>query len=352
MKKVLLGLAAVLSLSIVYKTTAQSISAGEYYSLFACSEGKAMSCGSNNAGQLGNGAYGNASLPVLVSGLTNIIAVSASTNHSLFLKNDSTVWACGDNTSGQLGDGTTISKNIPVQVIGLTGIIAISAGRNYSLFLKSDSTVWACGINQLGELGDGTTIQRNTPVKIPSLSGIISISGMFASIFLKSDSTVWICGDNMWGELGLGTSDNNAHPMPVQITSLSGIIAISARGGFHCLFLKSDGMVWACGYNGLGELGDGTTTGKYIPVQVSSTWGAGNIIAVEGAGHASLFLKDDSTVWGCGQNAYGQLGDGTAIQRNTPVQASSLSGITAISGDDFHSIFKIRRTFARLVKMS
>src|SRR5690554_4477585 len=79
-------------------------------------------------------------------------------------------------------------------------------------------------------------------------------------------------------------------------------------------------MVWACGLNGNGQLGDGTNTDKNTPVQVS---GVTDITAIAAGGDHSLFLKNDGTVWACGLNGNGQLGDGTNTDKNTPVQISN-----------------------------
>ena len=74
------------------------------------------------------------------------------------------------------------------------------------------------------------------------------------------------CGSNDYGQLGDGTTDSSSST-PVQVSGLSGITAIAA-GYDHSLFLKNDGSVWACGWNAPGELGDGTTTDSHTPVQV------------------------------------------------------------------------------------
>jgi hypothetical protein len=127
--------------------------------------------------------------------------------------------------------------------------------------------VWACGGNWTGQLGDGTTSSKYTPVQIPSLSGIVAIAaGYNHSLFLKNNNTVWTCGYNVYGQLGDGTTNDKY--TPVQIPSLSGIVAVAAGFG-HSLFLKNDGTVWACGLNGTGQLGDGTITNKSTPIQVT-----------------------------------------------------------------------------------
>jgi alpha-tubulin suppressor-like RCC1 family protein len=103
------------------------------------------------------------------------------------------------------------------------------------------------------------------------------------------------------------------------------------------LALKSDGTIWAWGENAIGQLGDGTTTERHTPVQVG-TPPLGEVTAVAaGQGH-NLALRSDGTVWAWGLNARGELGDGTTTDRLTPVQVQNLSGIKAIGAGDNHSL--------------
>lgn len=319
---------------------AQNISAGIYYSVFKCSNGTAMSCGWNLQGQLANGTNTTQPTPVAVSNLTGITKISAGGTHSLFLKNNGTVWASGYNNMQQLGDGTTTNKNIPTQAVGLSGITEISAGQYHSLFVKSDGTVWACGQNNNGQLGIGTTTNSYTTVQVTGLTSIIAVSGGYShSLFLKSDGTVWACGSNVYGELGIGGTSNANRTTPMQVAGLTNVIAIAAgkSNTCHSLFLKSDGTVWACGYNANGQLGDGTTTNRFAPVQVI---GLSNITSIKaGTGH-SLFLKSDGTAWACGENQYGQSGNGSITADNlTPIQASQVTGVSEIAAGNGFSLF-------------
>lgn len=256
--------------------------------------------------------------------------------HSLILCNTGTVMSFGNNEFGQLGNGTTSSQQLtPVLVSGLNDVIAVACGSFHSLFLKNDGTVWACGNNYYGQLGDGTSTERHTPVQVIGLNDITAIAcGSFHSLFLKSDSTVWACGYNEHGQLGDGTTSSQ-QLTPIQAIGLSGVTHISA-GYYFSLFLKNDGAVWACGNNDYGQLGDGTTTELYIPTQIFNLI---DITDISAGYYYSLFLKNDSTVWACGVNFFGQLGDGTTNDQYTPVIDSSLNGIIDIEAGYDHSMF-------------
>src|SRR4030067_648484 len=102
---------------------------------------------------------------------------------------------------------------------------------------------------------------------------------------------------------------------------LFGVAAVAA-GGYHTVALKSDGTVWAWGYNGEGELGDGSTTNRSVPVQVT---GLSGVAAVAADGYHTVSLKSDGTVWAWGSNGSGQLGDGTTVDRWQPGQVTGLS---------------------------
>jgi alpha-tubulin suppressor-like RCC1 family protein len=84
----------------------------------------------------------------------------------------------------------------------------------------------------------------------------------------------------------------------------------------HSVTLKSDGTVWTWGYNYSGILGDGTTINRSTPVQVL---GLSEIVAIAAGNGCSVALKSDGTVWTWGVNDYGQLGDGTTVSKNSPV---------------------------------
>ena len=219
----------------------------------------------------------------------------------------------------------------------------IAAGNSHSLFLCTGSPPYSVGENLFGELGIGVAFShRLTPVQVNGVSGITSVAaGYYTSLFLKNDGTVWSVGMNNYGQLGDGTTSDKS--TPVQVIGVSGITAVSTNGtpgstsNGHSLFLKNDGTVWGVGNNWEGQLGDGTLINKSIAGQVSGLNGITAVAA--GRDRYSLFLKNDGTVWAVGRNYYGQLGDGTTGNKKNAVQLSSLSGITAISAGHTHSLF-------------
>ncbi len=177
-------------------------------------------------------------------------------------------------------------------------------------------------------------MEQHSGTQVIGLDGIVQVAGgLFHSLFVKSDGTVWSCGRNSLGNLGDGT--NTDKTTPVQVLGLTNVIQ-AAGGGEHSLFLKSDSTVWACGNNSSGQLGDNSNINRNTPVQVS---GLSGVIQVAAGAEFSLFLKADGTVWTCGHNGYGQFGNGTNTSSKVPVLVGSLSGIIQISAGEWHSLF-------------
>ncbi len=257
---------------------------------------------------------------------------------SVALAQSGAPWAWGWNKYGQVGNGTTVDQWSPIQPTGLSNVVQIAGGLPQSLFLKSDGTVWACGGNDNGAVGDGTGAPQLTPVVIPNLTGMTQIAGGgYHSLALKADGTVWAWGYNGSGQLGDGTTTNRF--APVQVSGLTNVTQIAAGGRYdppdsHSAALKSDGTVWTWGNNRTGQLGDGTLINRPTPVKVSGLTGIRYIAC--GIYH-TLAIKSDGTLWAWGNNDNGELGDGTKLYRVTPVQVSNITGVVQVAGG-FHTV--------------
>ena len=314
-------------------------------------DGTVWTWGENIYGQLGDGTNNSSTIPVSVSmpDRSKVVAISSGSYHTVALRDDRTVWAWGRNLEGELGDDTTIDRSTPTQVPGLTDVVAISSGSYHTVALRDDGTVWTWGQNNYGQLGDGTFVNQTKPVRVKGpngsgfLTGVVAIdSGAFYTVALKADGTAWAWGMNYYGQLGYGYMQAPPSPTPVQVSGLSGIVAISVDG-YHTVALKGDGTVWTWGYNQFGQLGNGTF-GPYListaPVQVKGPNGAGfltGVVAIAAGYKHTMALKADGTVWAWGWNAQGQLGDGTTDDHTTPVVAN-LSDVAAIAAGNAQTV--------------
>ncbi|NOV00989.1 RCC1 domain-containing protein [Paenibacillus planticolens] len=211
----------------------------------------------------------------------------------------------------------------------------LTTGWGHSLFLKADDTLWAWGDGNFGQLGNGSGASSAVAVQNTLVQNIIDVAAGDAhhSLALRSDGIVFAWGTNGVGQLGDGATYINRNN-PVQVSNLTDVIDVEA-GFYHSLALKSDGTVWAWGSNVYSELGDGTTTNRSTPVQVS---GLSNIVSISTKNYHSLAIKSDGTVWAWGYNTDGQLGDGTTTTPLTPVQVSGLSNISYVSAGSTHSL--------------
>jgi uncharacterized delta-60 repeat protein len=240
------------------------------------------------------------------------------------------------NNNGSL-DTTFDSDGIVITPFGTKDAFGLSAA------IQSDGKIIVTGFGYLW--GVGFMLARyNTNGSLDNsfgTGGIITAkmrngSDRSYSIAVQNDDKIVVAGksqnDINWYETDFVVVryNNNIYAPPPSPTAIP--IAV---GGGHSLFLCSNNTGMACGYNYYGQLGDGTTVNKSTPAQINAL---SDIVAISSSYH-SLFLKNNGTVWACGMNYYGQLGDGTNVHKSTPIQTSSLSDITAVSAGDSHSLF-------------
>jgi len=270
-------------------------------------------------------------LPIVVPGLSGIVAVSAGEHHTVALKSNGTLVAWGNNNYGQLGDGTSTNRYRPVAIHGLSGIVAVSAGSKHTVALKSNGTVVAWGNNDSGQLGDGTRIGRYSPVAVPGLIRVVAVSAggrggdISHTVALKADGKVVAWGSHAFGQLGLGYNSYVVFGSlrPVTVPGLNGVVAVSA-GTDYTMARKSNGTVVGFGANGgkLGYYNFGVE--NYSPKIVPELNG---VVRIDAGNMGTTALKYNGTViaWG----AY--VGDGTSILRTNPVAVPGLNRVVAVS---------------------
>jgi alpha-tubulin suppressor-like RCC1 family protein len=213
-----------------------------------------------------------------------------------------------------------------------------SAGDYHSVAVKTDGSLWAWGYNDDGELGDGTTDYSYDPILISATgwAGATLAAGDYHTTVAKADGSLWGWGYNGYGDVGDGTTtDVTTGPKLISATGWAGA-TIAARY-YHTIAIKADGSLWAWGYNGDGELGDNSTTNVTTgPKLISATGWAGSKIAA-GWYHTRV-LKADGSLWGWGYNYYGELGDGTTTDKLVPTRIGTDTDWSAIAAGEYFTL--------------
>jgi len=328
--------------------TDTTLSSGSAHTCAILDDGSVSCWGFNGYGGLGDGTDINRNTPTQTSTLgtgRTAVAVSSGFWHTCAILDDGTVSCWGRNLYGGLGDGTTTvgisnhDRTTPTQTLSLgTGrtAVAISTGGYHTCAILDDGSVSCWGWNNNGELGDGTYTDRNTPTQTSSLgtgrTAVAISSGALHTCVILDDASVSCWGSNSDGELGDGTNIDRS--TPTQTSSLgTGRTAVAiSSGDRHTCAILDDGSVSCWGYNYFGQLGDGTTTNQNTPTQTFSLGTGRTAVAISSGEDHTCAILDDGSVSCWGWNGYGQLGDGTNTDRNTPTQTSSLgTGRTAVA---------------------
>ncbi len=339
--------------------TFTAVTATESHTCALTSAGGVQCWGRNAEGQLGIGTttppydQSTVPLPVCASGSWNGTSCSGGAFTGVYgiSAGPSAFHACatviylilecwGSNSDGQVGNGTSgnvILNPTIVQCAGngsycsngiLAGVTSIATGFHHTCALDLAGYVWCWGYNSLGSLGDGTTASRSIAKRVCAtgsgqdcpngtlLSGVTAIAAGYDSVCALLTSGGLKCwGSNSSGQLGDGTT--TYRPLPVDVSGLTSGVASVAAGEFHTCAVLTGGSVKCWGYNGDGELGDGTQVPKTTPVSVCATGSGVSCSALTGvskvtggAGHTCVITTTNSVkCWGV--QAFGALGNAT-----------------------------------------
>ena len=254
------------------------------------------------------------------------------------LYEDGDLYVMGENNNGQLGIGNlsiqyalTFSADNVVKVS--TSGVGIDGSVISVLILKNDGTVWACGYNNFGQLGIGSTTtneniwrQSLIPMSVGTPIDILMSGTRISSAFIITDTgKLLVTGYNGYGQLGDGTTVNKSSFSKVLALDTEIVTEITSNEGISVLCLTQSGKVFSWGYNGHGELGDGTTVNKTLPKEVTTIPAPYNSVSnpivklVGGKSHYGMYglLSQNGDLFTVGYNGYGQIGDGTTVNKSS-----------------------------------
>jgi alpha-tubulin suppressor-like RCC1 family protein len=273
--------------------------------------------------------------PINLPGQVAQLGTSNSTQYALLT--DGTVWAWGQGTRGELGDGSlSNSFNTAVQVRFPPGVqIAFLATDampfDTGLAVDTNGNAWGWGDNKGGALCLGNDAQQLTPVRIP-LTNVSLLAGADGHAVYDSNGTLFSCGSNLDGVLGSGGKESGGRP--VQVAGLDGHQVVELVSAFeNAGALMSNGDYFDWGYDGAGQLGNGTTgKNSSVPVQVHFPDFRGTVSQVAQGGSAAnngqtVVMLSDGSLFAWGNDSAAQLGDGRTNNEPSPVQIFAPRGV-------------------------
>ncbi len=322
-------------------SSAVAIAAGGAHTCALLANGSVRCWGANVSGQLGDSTVSNRLTPAVVSGLSGAVAITAGNQHTCALVATGAVRCWGFNATGQLGDGTTVPRTVPVIVADLARAVAITAGASHTCALRADGTARCWGSNLSGQLGDNSASQRLLPVAVAGLQNAVAVSaGLQHTCALTADGRGHCWGNNGAGQMGDGTTGGERHIPGVVSSSLINGVAISA-GSQHTCALLADGSAKCWGSDSFGQLGDGTFVIDGIgesPTPVLAGTGTFTARDMAAGRNHTCAVRANGTVACWGANESGQIGDGTiGGTRLAPVNVPNLANVVSIAAGEAHT---------------
>tara|TARA_B100000676_G_scaffold58987_1_gene58130 strand:+ start:842 stop:6118 length:5277 start_codon:yes stop_codon:yes gene_type:complete len=246
----------------------------------------------------------------------------------------------GPNNYGQLGLGSFSQSNGTVD-FGNHQPAAISNGNNHNCAILTDGLVKCWGRNNLGQLGDGSNSNRNAPVSVnlgTNTTAVAISAGTDYTCAITNSGAIKCWGFNGYGNLGDGTTNDSNIPIEVNHSTGMRAVAISTPG-FGVCALFENGSIYCWGHSYTSSTLDGAVTDGSVHIDIPT---GRTVEAIDGISSHMCAILDNGSINCWGVNTYGQWGDGTCSSviassgctgenSNTPVYTSLSSGRTAIA---------------------
>ena len=310
--------------------TIASVSASNNTTWAVTTDGRLYGTGINGAGQQSSGD--TSTIDTFTLRLDNVASVKATNNTTWAVTMDNRLYGCGSGSLGQQGNGKSgTSGNVSTFTERLAGIEIANyfSGSNGSTSwaVTTDGRIFGCGNGENGQQGSGGV--ANVLVFTQRLAGLMITSitsSDYTTWLLDSNGHVWGCGSNNYGQQGSGSSLNIATftdrtPSGVTITSI-------VASNFTTWLLDSNGHVWGCGNGAYGQQGNGNTLN--IATFADRTPSGKTIVSIAASNYTTWLLDSNGHIWGCGNGAYGQQGNGSYEQVSIFTDRTP-SGVTVAS---------------------
>ena len=272
----------------------------------------------------------------------NFVVSSMQDQRMAAMRSDGTLWTWGRNNDGELGLNDDDRRSSPTQVgTDATWNDISVGGDDGAIFLatKTDGTLWTWGKNDSGGLGlneSSNNDRRSSPTQVGSPGDTnqwsrVNVGRGCAAI--RTTGTLWTWGNNEYGGM-LGHNDKMDYSSPREVGTNTNWASCKISRPYNTVAVKTDGTLWTWGLNNNGALGlnQPEPTGYSSPKQVGTdtTWGT-PYGAVASTYYGWYNIKSDGTLWACGWNSDGKLGVNDTANRSSPIQVGTDTDWSAIA---------------------
>lgn len=338
--------------------TYRSVAASSAHTCVVASNGALACIGIDNAGELGQNAT-----TLTLTGYTGVgsdsdwAQIALGVTHACALKTGGSLWCWGANRFGAVGVGDRTNRLVPTRVDAATDWASVQVGDDHTCAQKTDGSLWCWGMTSRGQFGGARTADALTPSPLGHVRSYAV--GSSHTCFVDDVGAAWCSGVNSYAQVRSPAAMSTTPVLADEPGAPTWTALYAYR--FSLCGIDTNGQLWCWGYNGDGQLGDGTTRDRQRPVLVSgsgwqtvalgyySTYAiAGGQLLTWGSGVVSPTVFDSNTTWtslaagdvhACGvaagqsycwgDNTYGQLGTGDFVAHTGPTPTVLALGVVS-----------------------
>jgi gliding motility-associated-like protein len=233
----------------------------------------------------------------------------------------------GDNSRNLIGDSTVIGNPVtsPLLIDKQKQWVSVFSSDKSAYGIDADGKLYAWGDNSNGRLGTGNTTSVTSPTHVLTDNTFLQVApsaGRF-TLALSKDGKLFAFGNNSNGQLGDGTTTSRTTPIELSAPNGEPWTAVSV-GRVHSMGLTSSGALYTWGSNSIGQIGDGGSTDDLRPnpvrIMPEKVW-----VKIQASELSSFAVDKDGKLYAWGSNSEGILGDGSSTDRSVPTEAVKIN---------------------------